>query len=99
MLNLKNINSFFLNPLRRKGLYIVVICNPTQVQEENTKLKFILNILEPIHVGSETGSRNPELDPDPNHLIIYSCLLQRLQIRALGGPFHPLHGLNYSADK
>ncbi len=38
--------------------YLVTICNLTHLQDENTKVKFmlLLRILEKNHVGSETGS-------------------------------------------
>ncbi len=58
MFNLKNVNSFFLeiNPL--KSLYLVVIRNLTHLQDGNSKVKFVLKIVETIHVGSEIGSRS-----------------------------------------
>ncbi len=32
------------------------IMQPSQLQDENTKVKFMLKILEQNHVGSETGA-------------------------------------------
>jgi hypothetical protein len=35
-------------------VYIVVICNLRQLQDENTKVNFVLKIIKQIHAGSET---------------------------------------------
>ncbi len=40
----------------KKRLYLVIICNLKHLQDKNTKVKFMLRILEKIHEGSETGS-------------------------------------------
>jgi hypothetical protein len=39
-----------------RSLYLVILCNLTNLQDGNTKIKFMLRILEKIHLGSETGS-------------------------------------------
>jgi hypothetical protein len=62
-----------------KILYLVKICHLTHLQDENTKVKFMIRKLEKIHIGSYTGSgygselnekknQNPKkLFPDPQH--------------------------------
>jgi hypothetical protein len=63
MFNLKNVNSFFLEI---KSLHLVVICNLTHLQDGNLKVKFVLKIVETIHVGSKTGSElSVKFVPDP----------------------------------
>jgi hypothetical protein len=51
----KNIHSFFSKNVT-KSLFLVTICNLTHLQDGNTKVKFMLRILEKIHVGFLTGS-------------------------------------------
>jgi hypothetical protein len=55
----KNKNSFSSKNFFLKSFYLAIICNLTHLQDGNINLlmlKFMLRILEKIHVGSETGS-------------------------------------------
>jgi hypothetical protein len=48
----------------------LVICNLKHLQDGNTKVKFILRILEKIHVGFETNcKKNPDPDRKKSFLI------------------------------
>jgi hypothetical protein len=63
-----------------KSLYLVIICNPTHLEEGKTEANFMSRILKKIRVGSETGlGSEPETNlqvgsgsktksiPDPQH--------------------------------
>ncbi len=78
----KNINSFFLSHKKSlKSLYLVILCNLTHLQDVNTKEKFLLRILEKIHVRSGSGTNwkvgsrhgSEKIISDPQH-----CLLLQL---------------------
>ncbi len=54
MISLKNINFLKKKSPKKFYLYLAVICNPAQLQDENTKVKFMLEIIEQVHVGAKT---------------------------------------------
>jgi hypothetical protein len=46
---------FFFKSL--ESIYRIMICNLTHLQDGNTKEKFMLRILEKIHLGAETNGK------------------------------------------
>ncbi len=49
--NLKKM-PFYLKKMSLKSLYLIIICNLTHLQDENTKVKCMLRKLDKNHVGS-----------------------------------------------
>ncbi len=69
---LKNVNSFYKKN-SVKGLYLVIICNLTYWQDGNTKVNFMLRIIDKFHEGSETnwkeGYASKTIIPDPQQCL------------------------------